>query len=93
MASALSQCEANLGPITSWREGLGASCSEVPGRGAGVGGGGPQRLGVSTESHLGFDFSYLPQASGAHRLMVVVPTLGLHGCAWAWLCQSRKEKP
>lgn len=67
-----------------------------------MGGDGPQRLGVSTESHLGFNFSYLPQASGMPRLMVVVPTPGLHGvvwcdvaqgCACAWLCQSRKEKP
>lgn len=31
VASALSQREANPGPITSWREGLGASCSDVPG--------------------------------------------------------------
>lgn len=70
-------------------------------RGVGVGRGGPQRLGVSTESHLSFDFSCLPQASGKHELMITVPTPGLCGVVWhgvaqgyarAWL-QSCKEKP
>ncbi|KAJ8787414.1 hypothetical protein J1605_023074 [Eschrichtius robustus] len=46
--------------------------------------------------------SYLLQASGKHRLMVTVPTPGLHGvvwcdvaqgCACAWLSKSRMEKP
>ena len=72
------------------------------GRGAGVGRGGLQRLGVSTESHPSFNFSCLPQASGKHELMVTVPTPGLRGvvwcgmaqgCACTWLLQSCKEKP